>query len=51
MKLDTIQIFGPVLTANIRIATCSPNFLILESMGTFDGQSLHLEMAQVPIVP
>ena len=29
---------GPIVaTANIQIATCSPNFLILESIGTFDG--------------
>lgn len=29
---------GPVVAAaNIQIATCSPNFLILESIGTFDG--------------
>ncbi|MDA5095573.1 mandelate racemase/muconate lactonizing enzyme family protein [Aliiroseovarius sp. KMU-50] len=29
---------GPVVAAaNIQIATCSPNFLILESLGRFDG--------------
>jgi L-alanine-DL-glutamate epimerase-like enolase superfamily enzyme len=29
---------GPVVAAaNIHIATCSPNFLILESIGTFQG--------------
>ncbi len=29
---------GPVVAAaNIHIATCSPNFLILESIGTFEG--------------
>jgi L-alanine-DL-glutamate epimerase-like enolase superfamily enzyme len=29
---------GPVVAAaNIQISTCSPNFLILESIGTFDG--------------
>ena len=29
---------GPVVAAaNIQIAACSPNFLILESIGTFDG--------------
>jgi L-alanine-DL-glutamate epimerase-like enolase superfamily enzyme len=29
---------GPVVAAaNIQIATCSPNFLILESIGTFEG--------------
>jgi L-alanine-DL-glutamate epimerase-like enolase superfamily enzyme len=29
---------GPVTAAaNIQISTCSPNFLILESIGTFDG--------------
>lgn len=29
---------GPVVAAaNIQIATCSPNFLILESIGRFDG--------------
>lgn len=29
---------GPVVAAaNIHLATCSPNFLILESIGTFDG--------------
>ncbi|MEH6631214.1 MAG: mandelate racemase/muconate lactonizing enzyme family protein [Halopseudomonas aestusnigri] len=29
---------GPVVAAaNIQIGTCSPNFLILESIGTFDG--------------
>ena len=29
---------GPVVAAaNIQIATCSPNFLILESIGSFDG--------------
>ncbi len=29
---------GPgVAAANIHLATCSPNFLILESIGTFDG--------------
>ena len=26
--------------ANSRIATCSPNFLILESIGTFDGPQM-----------
>jgi L-alanine-DL-glutamate epimerase-like enolase superfamily enzyme len=29
---------GPIVAAaNIHIATCTPNFLILESIGTFDG--------------
>lgn len=29
---------GPIVAAaNIQISTCSPNFLILESIGTFDG--------------
>ena len=29
---------GPIVAAaNIQIATCSPNFLILESIGTFEG--------------
>jgi L-alanine-DL-glutamate epimerase-like enolase superfamily enzyme len=29
---------GPIVAAaNIQIAACSPNFLILESIGTFDG--------------
>jgi L-alanine-DL-glutamate epimerase-like enolase superfamily enzyme len=29
---------GPIVAAaNIQIATCSPNFLILESIGKFDG--------------
>jgi len=29
---------GPIVAAaNIQIATCTPNFLILESIGTFDG--------------
>ncbi len=29
---------GPIVAAaNIQIATCSPNFLLLESIGTFDG--------------
>jgi L-alanine-DL-glutamate epimerase-like enolase superfamily enzyme len=29
---------GPIVAAaNIQIATCTPNFLILESNGTFDG--------------
>ncbi|MDO6591626.1 mandelate racemase/muconate lactonizing enzyme family protein [Loktanella sp. D2R18] len=29
---------GPIVAAaNIQIASCSPNFLILESIGTFDG--------------
>jgi len=29
---------GPIVAAaNIQIATCSPNFLVLESIGTFDG--------------
>ncbi len=29
---------GPVVAAaNIQIATCSPNFLILEAIGSFDG--------------
>ena len=39
---------GPVVAAaNIALAACSPNFLILESIGTFDG--FHAELLETPI--
>lgn len=39
---------GPVVAAaNIQIATCSPNFLILESIGRFDGP--FMEFLTTPI--
>jgi len=39
---------GPVVgAANIQIATCSPNFLILESIGRWDG--FHAELLKTPI--
>ena len=39
---------GPIeAAANIQIDTCSPNFLIQESIGTFDG--FHAEILQKPI--
>jgi galactonate dehydratase len=39
---------GPVVgAANIQIATCSPNFLILESIGRWDG--FHAELLKAPI--
>ena len=39
---------GPVVAAaNIALATCSPNFLILESIGTFDG--FHADLLETPI--
>lgn len=40
---------GPVVAAaNIQIATCSPNFLILESIGRFDGP--FMDFLTTPIV-
>jgi len=40
---------GPVVAAaNIQIATCSPNFLILESIGRFDGS--YMNFLKTPIV-
>lgn len=34
---------GPIVAAaNIHIAACSPNFLILESIGTFDGSYMSM---------
>ncbi|MGR3570190.1 mandelate racemase/muconate lactonizing enzyme family protein [Brevirhabdus sp.] len=40
---------GPVVAAaNIQIATCSPNFLILESLGRFDGP--FIRFVSTPIV-
>ncbi|MEP4033878.1 mandelate racemase/muconate lactonizing enzyme family protein [Roseibium polysiphoniae] len=39
---------GPVVAAaNIQIATCSPNFLILESIGTFDGAYMSVLSSQI----
>ena len=39
---------GPVVAAaNIQIATCSPNFLILESIERFDG--FQAELLKTPI--
>ena len=39
---------GPVVAAaNIALATCTPNFLILESIGTWDG--FHAELLETPI--
>ncbi len=39
---------GPVVAAaNIALATCSPNFLILECIGTFDG--FHSDLLEAPI--
>jgi len=39
---------GPVVAAaNIQIATCSPNFLILESIGTFDGAYMSVLLSQI----
>lgn len=39
---------GPVVAAaNIQIATCSPNFLILESIGRFDGP--FMEFLSTPV--
>ena len=39
---------GPVeAAANIQIDTCSPNFLVQESIGTFDG--FHAEILKTPI--
>lgn len=39
---------GPVVAAaNIQIATCSPNFLILESIGRFDGA--YMDFLKTPI--
>tara|TARA_Y100000746_G_scaffold215710_1_gene210072 strand:+ start:4117 stop:5337 length:1221 start_codon:yes stop_codon:yes gene_type:complete len=39
---------GPVVAAaNIALATCSPNFLILECIGTFDG--FHADLLETPI--
>lgn len=39
---------GPVVAAaNIQIATCSPNFLILESIGRFDGP--YMSVVKTPI--
>ncbi|MCA1243848.1 mandelate racemase/muconate lactonizing enzyme family protein [Stappia stellulata] len=40
---------GPIVAAaNIQLAACSPNFLILESIGTFDG--FHTRLLKTPIV-
>jgi len=39
---------GPVVAAaNIALAACSPNFLILECIGTFDG--FHSDLLEAPI--
>jgi L-alanine-DL-glutamate epimerase-like enolase superfamily enzyme len=39
---------GPIVgAANIQISTCSPNFLILESIQTWGG--FHAEILQTPI--
>jgi len=39
---------GPVVgAANIQIATCSPNFLILESIGRWDG--FQAKLLKVPV--
>jgi len=39
---------GPVVgAANIQLATCSPNFLILEGIGRWDG--FHAEILKTPI--
>ena len=39
---------GPVLgAANIQLATCSPNFLLLEGIGRWDG--FHAELLRTPI--
>jgi galactonate dehydratase len=52
-EVDHVQIAphlycGPVVgAANIQIATCSPNFLILESIETWEG--FHSEILKAPI--
>jgi 2-dehydro-3-deoxyphosphogalactonate aldolase len=52
-EVDHVQIAphlycGPVVgAANIQIATCSPNFLILESIETWGG--FHTEILKSPI--
>ena len=52
-EVDHVQIAphlycGPIVgAANIQIATCSPNFLILESIETWGG--FHTEILKVPI--
>ncbi|MEO2114120.1 MAG: enolase C-terminal domain-like protein, partial [Acidimicrobiales bacterium] len=39
---------GPVVAAaNIALATCTPNFLVLESIDTWDG--FHAELLETPI--
>ena len=39
---------GPVVgAANIQLATCTPNFLILEGIGRWDG--IHAELLKKPI--
>src|SRR4029078_10221195 len=39
---------GPVVgAANIQLATCSPNFLVLEGIGRWDG--FHAEILKRPI--
>ncbi len=39
---------GPVVAAaNIQLATCSPNFLILESIGTFEGPYMNAVKGQI----
>ena len=39
---------GPIgFAANIQLATCSPNFLILESIGRVEG--FHADLVQAPI--
>ncbi|MEZ5534795.1 MAG: mandelate racemase/muconate lactonizing enzyme family protein [Thiolinea sp.] len=39
---------GPVVAAaNIQIATCSPNFLILESIGTFEGPYMSVVSGEI----
>ena len=39
---------GPIVAAaNIQIATCSPNFLILESIGTFEGPYMSAVQGQI----
>ena len=40
---------GPVVAAaNIALATCTPNFLVLESIGTWGG--FHAELLETPIL-
>ena len=49
LRADRAALYcGPVIgAANIQLATCTPNFLILEGIGRWDG--IHAELLKEPI--